>query len=139
MCATTKADSMVGRALSGWPDVRSGGLAPGIDCFPPADRNSFRMFSMHLFDGCSLNEELSNVLTAVLLLHMSDMQRLVPISVVLAKMNLFSTSEKLGEWEEAIKSWYINRNGTYLLLFRMRECRNTVSKPSRSSSYNAHM
>ena len=50
-----------------------------------SDRNSFRMFSMHLFDGCSLNEELSNVLTAVLLLHMSDMQRLVPISVVLAK------------------------------------------------------
>lgn len=111
---------MVGRALSGWPDINHGGLAPGIFSIVEGDRDRFRALAISIFAGAAaISVEMCTVLLCVVLLHFPEVEQLYPNNLLhneLKRCAMYPGQDKVLQWCKAIKAWHQNRNGIYVPL-----------------------
>jgi len=119
LCGTTKTDSKVGRALSGWRSANEGAACPSIDCIPEVERELFRTYTASLLGSCSsLHISVRNCLMCVLLLHWSEVVERYPQHNLVQRMSSVSGVQRsqIDNWAQAVRGWFRTQNAPFLPL-----------------------
>lgn len=117
LCGSTKTDSKVGRALSGWPSADHGGNCPSEDCIPSEERKLFKKWTDTLMPAASAS--LRYPLMCTLLLWWDDMNAKYPTHHLFTRMldagrPLRVTRETIKRWVAFVKGRFHRMNAPFL-------------------------
>jgi hypothetical protein len=85
---TSKTDRAVGRALSGWANVFSGGKPPKIELIPNVkDRSLFQMMAHQLIPH-KIQSEMKEVLFATFMMHLQQFEIEYPFSIAVQRITV---------------------------------------------------
>jgi len=115
---TAITDGAVGRVLSGWRYIDCGGFVPyPKDIIPACEWDYFRLYATLLFGASNMSDKVTQVFTAVLLMHYKQLLAQPRISMLLDLMVPRQQSfevGKLSEWSERIMNAFIEDNADNL-------------------------
>lgn len=116
---SAEGDAALGRVLSDWPSVKSGGLCPMKSMLPIASEDCagwhrFSLFTTYLLGSASLNNEVKEVLSCVLIKSYREMKAQFPNHCLVRQMlsTGFVNDTMLLEWSDRLTEVFNRENIT---------------------------
>eukprot|EP00597_Dinobryon_sp_UTEXLB2267_P013224 CAMPEP_0170114766 /NCGR_PEP_ID=MMETSP0020_2-20130122/10953_1 /TAXON_ID=98059 /ORGANISM="Dinobryon sp., Strain UTEXLB2267" /LENGTH=692 /DNA_ID=CAMNT_0010341923 /DNA_START=911 /DNA_END=2992 /DNA_ORIENTATION=+ len=123
---TDNCDKRVARIESGWNRIDEGGVCPGIESFPIAERTAFNTFSINMLGSASIDidTQTRQALCCVLLLHYREVKESYPEHRLIRKMHTCIVASDRAEsallqWADYVKEMFLLDNGIFLPLESM--------------------
>jgi hypothetical protein len=121
-----KTDTIVARALSGWPTATSGGICPSYDCLPKEEQQLFRTYARALMGTADISDDMKCILTCVLLLRDKDVRKYFPdhqlVRELELKRDLLGISQAtFNGWVVYVRKAFVDKNLPQLPLDQLEE------------------